>query len=419
LCVDAASQPPSIKANFAPLAQRRLPENARTSVWAKYLQTAGFFERREEPPAISVAFGAMAVGELISLADYERAAEALLDPGALAYYSGGAGDEITLRDNVAAWGRIALRPRMLVGVGSRDAAVTLLGRRRPHPLLIAPMAFQRLGHADGEIAMARAAAATGTIMCLSTLATTSVPALAEAVPDAPRWFQLYVFSDRGVSRELVAQAAAHGYEALVVTADLPILGVRERELRTGVHAATEDVASAAAARAEGLLTPAEFAELIDPNLTWRDVEAFASETELPVLVKGVLRPEDAVLAAEHGARGVIVSNHGGRQLDTAISSADALAPIVDAAGDRLEVLVDGGIRRGTDVLKALALGARAVLVGRPALWGLAVGGAAGAERVIEILLGELSSALALAGAPSPADLDRSFVTTAPWVAGQR
>jgi 4-hydroxymandelate oxidase len=304
---------------------------------------------------------------------------------------------------------------MLVGVGERDPSVTVLGKRRPHPLIVAPMAFQRLGHPEGEVETARAAAATGTTICLSTLGTTSAPALAQAVPEAQRWFQLYVFSDRGVTRELVAQAHEHGYEALVVTVDLPVLGVRERELRTSVHTATADaVASAVAAGAQGVMTPADFAALVDPNLSWSDIERFAAESPLPVIVKGVLRPEDAEHAAEHGARGVIVSNHGGRQLDTVLAGADALPAIVDAVGDRLDVLVDGGIRRGTDVLKALALGARAVLVGRPVLWGLALDGAAGAQRVLETLLRELDNALALAGAPRAAELDRSFVATAPW-----
>jgi len=352
---------------------------------------------------------------LISLADYERAAAAVLHPGALAYYAGGAGDELTMRDNVAAWRRLAIHPRMLVGVGERDPSVTVLGKRRPHPLIVAPMAFQRLGHPEGEVETARAAAATGTTICLSTLGTTSAPALAQAVPEAQRWFQLYVFSDRGVTRELVAQAHEHGYEALVVTVDLPVLGVRERELRTSVHTATADaVASAVAAGAQGVMTPADFAALVDPDLSWSDIERFAAESPLPVIVKGVLRPEDAEHAAEHGARGVIVSNHGGRQLDTVLAGADALPAIVDAVGDRLDVLVDGGIRRGTDVLKALALGARAVLVGRPVLWGLALDGAAGAQRVLETLLRELDNALALAGAPRAAELDRSFVATAPW-----
>lgn len=347
---------------------------------------------------------------LISLADYEAAAARAMDPGAHGYVQGGAGDEITLRDNVAAWRRLAIRPRMLVGVAERDTSVTVLGARRPHPLIIAPTAFQKLSHPDGELAMARAAAATGTVMCLSTLATTSVPELAEAVPDATRWFQLYVLKDRGVSSELAAQASEHGYEAVVVTADLPLQGIRERDLRSG---------GAVVSTAAGAMTTAELIAQIDPDLRWSDVERFAAGIKLPVLVKGILTPEDARRAADHGARGIVVSNHGGRQLDTVLSGADALPPIAAAVGDLIDVLVDGGIRRGTDVVKALALGARAVMVGRPPVWGLATDGAAGAQRVLEILLAEFDVALALAGAPAASELDRSFVTPAPWVAGAK
>ncbi len=351
----------------------------------------------------------------ISLADHEAAAARRLPAGALAYYAGGAGDELTLCDNAAAWQRLAIRPRALVGVRERDPSVTVLGRPRPHPLLIAPMAFHALGHPDGELETARGAASTRTTMCLSTLGTTSLAALAEGVPGAERWFQLYVFSDRGVSRELVAQAAEHGYEALVVTVDLPVLGRRERELRTAVHSATgEMVASARATGARGAMTPADFAALIDPGLRWSDIEAFAVASPLPVLVKGVLTAQDARLALEHGARGVIVSNHGGRQLDTVCAAADALVEVVDAVGEHLDVLVDGGIRRGTDVFKALALGARAVLVGRPILWGLANAGADGVADVLGILLAELDLALALAGAPRATALDRSLLAPAPW-----
>jgi 4-hydroxymandelate oxidase len=353
-------------------------------------------------------------GPLISLADYERRAGALLEPGAHGYLFGGACDEITLRDNVAAWRRLALRPRVLTGVGHRDPGVTLLGRRRPHPLIVAPVAFQRLAHPDGEAATARGAAETGTVMCLSTLATTSPAELAQAVPETPRWFQVYVFSDRGVTRDLIAAAVEHGYEALVITVDLPIIGVRERELRAEALAPAAMVASATAARAQGTMTPAQFAGLVDPALNWSDVERFAADTALPVLIKGILTADDARLAAEHGARGVVVSNHGGRQLDTAIATADALPAIVDAVSDRLEVVVDGGIRRGTDVLKALALGARAVMVGRPVIWGLAVDGHAGARRVIEILLAELDAAMALAGAASIDQLDRDLLAPARW-----
>lgn len=358
---------------------------------------------------------ARAPDRLISLADYELAAAAVMEPGAHGYVAGGAGDEVTLRDNLEAWRRLAIRPRVLVGVGARDPGVELLGSRRAHPLLIAPMAFQRLAHPEGEVAMARAAQGTGAIMCLSTLANTSPPELAQAVPEAPRWFQLYVFADRGVSRELMARAAAHGYEALVVTVDLPVMGVRERDLRSGVTASSaESVSSPAAAGAQGTMTPAEFAGLIDPDLSWRDVERLAAESPLPVIVKGVLGPEDARLAADHGAQGVVVSNHGGRQLDTVLSGADALPAVVEEVGDRIEVIADGGIRRGTDVLKALALGARAVMVGRPVLYGLAVDGSAGAQRVLEILLREFDAALALSGAGRADRLDPSYVCRAPW-----
>jgi isopentenyl diphosphate isomerase/L-lactate dehydrogenase-like FMN-dependent dehydrogenase len=347
---------------------------------------------------------------LVSLADYERAAERALDAGAWAYFAGAAADEITARDNIAAWSRLAIRPRVLVGVEDRDPSVTLLGKRRPHPVLIAPMAHQRLAHPERELGTARAAAATGTIMCLATLATTSPVDLAEAVPDASRWFQLYVFKDRGVSHELVAVAVENGYEALVITADLPVVGTRERELRNEIRTSPANVG----AGEEGAVSPWDFAERIDPSLTWADVERFAANAGIPVLIKGVLTPEDALRAERAGAAGVVVSNHGGRQLDTVLSGADALPAIVDELAGALDVIVDGGIRRGTDVLKALALGADAVMVGRPVLYGLALEGESGARRVLEILLGELDTALGLAGARRASELDRSFLAAAPW-----
>jgi isopentenyl diphosphate isomerase/L-lactate dehydrogenase-like FMN-dependent dehydrogenase len=350
---------------------------------------------------------------LVSLADYERVATERLGEQAASYIFGGAGEEITLRDNFAAWRRLALLPRMLVGVGRRDPSVELLGVRRPHPVLIAPTAFQRLTHPEADVATARAAAATSTIMCLSTLASTSPSALADAVPEATRWFQLYVFADRGVTREVVAGAAEHGYEALVVTVDRPVLGVRERELSSQVRSLTVEGLTDAF-KSTGPATPADFTAVIDPDLNWSDIERFVAESPLPVLVKGILTAADARLALEHGAAGVIVSNHGGRQLDTVLSGADALPAVVDAVGDQLDVLVDGGIRRGTDVIKALALGARAVLVGRPILWGLGLGGAEGVQRVLELLLAEVDNALALVGAPRAGDLDRTMVARAPW-----
>ena len=335
---------------------------------------------------------------LISLADYERAAEGLLEPSVRCYLFGGAADELTLRDNVRAWQRLAIRPRMLVGSPARDLGVSLLGRPRPHPLIVAPMAAQRLADPEGEAATARAATATGAVICLSTFADFGVSELAHAAPDSSRWFQLYVFRDRALSDELAARAVEHDYEALVMTVDVPVYGLRERELRFPM---------------EG---PADMATQIDPSLNWVDIERFASDFPLPLVVKGILTPEDARLAVAHGASAIVVSNHGGRQLDTVLSSADALPAIVDAVGEQIDVLVDGGIRRGTDVLKALALGADAVLVGRPVLCGLAVGGADGAQRVLEILLAELDTALALTGVARAAALDRGQLGAAPWAA---
>jgi 4-hydroxymandelate oxidase len=350
-----------------------------------------------------------------TLADYERLALPAMSPEARSYIDGGAADEITLGDNAAAWQRLALRPRMLPGSAECDLRTELLGVRRPHPVLVAPTAFQQLVHPDGEVAIARAAAATETIMCVSTLASVGPAAVAEAVPDVARWFQLYVFTDRGVTRDLIAGAADQGYEALVVTVDRPVLGLREREWRSDMRNVSRHGPSArASADLRDGAAPADYSALIDPELTWSDIARFAAESPLPVLVKGILTAQDAELAIEHGARGVIVSNHGGRQLDTVLAGADALGPIAEAVAGRTDVLVDGGIRRGTDIVKALALGARAVLVGRPLAWGLAVNGAAGAQHVLEILLDELRTTLTLTGCPRACDLDRQFVVPAPW-----
>jgi isopentenyl diphosphate isomerase/L-lactate dehydrogenase-like FMN-dependent dehydrogenase len=334
-----------------------------------------------------------------TLAAYAALAEQLIEPGAFAYYAGGAGDEVTLEANHAAWNRLQLLPPVLTGVAARDLGVSVLGRHRPHPLIVAPMAFQRLAHVEGEEAMARGASRAGAVMSLSTLATSSPAAVAAAAPQQPRWYQVYVFSDRGVTRSLVDAAVEHGYEALVLTVDLPISGIRDRDRAAAASFdVAGQVASASAAGAAGPLTPAEFTRLIDPSLSWSDVEAFVADSPLPVVIKGVLRASDAVRAADVGAAGVVVSNHGGRQLDTVPATAEVLPAVVDAAGDRIDVLVDGGVRRGIDVVKAIALGARAVMVGRPLLWGLAVGGADGVEHVLQILLEELDVAVALCGA---------------------
>lgn len=345
----------------------------------------------------------------INVADYERMAAGALDAGPLGYYAGGAGDERTLRDNIDAFSRRHLRPRVLVDVASVSAATTVLGTEVAMPVLVAPVALQKMAHPDGETGMARAAAAAGTIMCLSTIATATPDEVARAAPEAPRWFQVYCFSDRGVTRALVDQAVECGYRALVVTVDAPRAGRRERDLRTdfAVPAGIDMPAVTAATGSTAGVTPQEFFSLVDASLTWEGFAHIAASSPLPVLLKGVHTAEDARLAVEHGAAGVVVSNHGGRQLDGVPASLDMLEECVEAVAGRCEVLMDGGIRRGTDVLTALALGARAVLVGRPALWALAVGGEAGARHVLELLRAEVELGLTLLGAPTPAHVTRA------------
>jgi 4-hydroxymandelate oxidase len=280
---------------------------------------------------------------------------------------------------------------MLVDVSQTTAATSVLGTEVSFPVLVAPMAFQGLAHSEGERATARGAAAAGTVMCLSTLSTVSLEEAAEAAPDGKRWFQLYWGPDRGKVRDLLGRAAAAAYEAIVVTVDLPEVGRRERDLRTG------------------FVTPASLTDVTDNSLTWRDLEWLREQTAVPFLVKGILTGEDAALAVEAGVEGIVVSNHGGRQLDGVAASLDALPEVVEAVGDQAEILLDGGVRRGTDVVKALALGARAVLVGRAALYGLAVDGADGVERVLTLLREEVELALGLCGCASPADVVRSHV----------
>jgi isopentenyl diphosphate isomerase/L-lactate dehydrogenase-like FMN-dependent dehydrogenase len=342
-------------------------------------------------------------GEPLNVHDYERLAREALDPGAYVYFSGGAGDERTMRDNVEAYSRLRLRPRVLVDVGDATPATTVLDTALSMPLLVAPTALQRLAHPDGEPASARAAAAAGTVYCMSTLATATPAEVAEAAPGGARWFQLYCFRDRGVSRSLIEQAVDAGFGAIVLTVDMPFLGRRESDLRSGFAVPAEvTVPSFAAVRGrQEAATLAEIIELLDPTLTWDDVEEIASMSELPLLLKGILTAEDARLAADHGAAAAIVSNHGGRQLDGVPASLDALPEVVEAVGDRIPVLVDGGIRRGADVVKALALGASAALVGRPVVWGLAARGEDGARHVLELLREEVRLALALLGCPSP------------------
>jgi isopentenyl diphosphate isomerase/L-lactate dehydrogenase-like FMN-dependent dehydrogenase len=347
----------------------------------------------------------------VSLRDVEALVAGRLDAGPLGYFAGGAGDERTLADNEAAFARRQLLPRVLVDVSAVSTQTTVLGIDLSLPVIVAPVALQRMAHPDGEPGMARAAAGAGTLMCVSTLATATAREVAEAAPGAPRWFQLYVLRDRGVTHALVDEAVDCGYRALVVTVDAPRAGRRERDLRTGfaVPAGIDMPGVSAAAGHSVGLTPADFFSLVDASLTWKDLEALVDAVDLPVVVKGVHTAADARLALQHGAAGIVVSNHGGRQLDGVPAGIDLLEDVVGEVGGETEVLVDGGVRRGTDVIKALALGARAVLVGRPLLWGLAWDGEAGARWVLETLRAELELDLMLLGAPAPSAVTRAHV----------
>ncbi|MCZ6775384.1 MAG: alpha-hydroxy acid oxidase [Ignavibacteria bacterium] len=345
--------------------------------------------------------------DLINVYDYETAASAKLQKVVYDYYASGAHDEITLRDNHAAYDRIKLKYRVLVDVSRRTLSTNVLGEQVSMPVLVAPTAFQRMAHPDGEVATVRAAGGAGTIMVLSTLSNSSIEEVVSAA-SGPVWFQLYVYKDREATAGLVQRAEAAGCKALVVTVDAPLWGRRERDVRNKFQLPEElSVKNLMPAGKEqfpkevadsGLA--AYMADVIDQSLTWKVIEWLRSTTHLPVLVKGVIRADDAVKAVDHGASGIIVSNHGGRQLDTSPATIEVLPEIVSAVANKTEVLIDGGIRRGTDVVKAIALGAKAVLVGRPILWGLAVAGEQGVSRVLEILRSEFDLAMGLCGCSS-------------------
>ena len=353
----------------------------------------------------------------LSLTDYETLARAKMEPSAWDYYAGAAGDERTLADNAAAYGRIKLVPRVLVDVSTIDPAVTALGTPLSMPIMLAPTAFNRLAHAEGELAASRAAAGAGTLMIASTIATSTLEDIAAAA-DGPRWFQLYIYKDRQVTIDLVARAEAAGYRAIVLTVDTPMLGYRERDARNGFRL-PEGLGIANFAGLErsrnwdaGSSFFAYVHALFDASLTWDTLAWLRSVTKLPILLKGILSSDDARLAVSHGASGIVVSNHGGRQLDDSIATIDALPAIADAVGGEIELFLDGGIRRGADVLKAIALGARAVCIGRPYLWGLAAAGEEGVRGVLDILRREFVLAMALAGCPSVARIDRSLIAGA-------
>jgi 4-hydroxymandelate oxidase len=345
----------------------------------------------------------------VNVADYFEQAAEKVDPKVWCFFEGGAGDEVTLRANVGAYRRWRFRPRVLVDVGQVSAATTVLGTPVSMPVLVAPFAFQRLLHPEGEVATARAAAAAGTLMCVSTTTTSAHDEIAAVAGSSPRWLQLYVLRDRQRTLDHIAEARAHGYSALALTVDLPVLGRRERDLRLGFELPPD--LPLPYLKGKDPSVPMTFAEQVQvsPSLTWRDLEWITSASGMPLILKGIVTREDAMLAVDHGVDGIIVSNHGGRQLDGAPATLDALPEVVEAVAGRCEVYVDGGIRRGTDVLKALALGARATLIGRPVASGLAVGGEAGVLDVLTMLHDEIELGLALIGCTSPAEVTRSHI----------
>jgi 4-hydroxymandelate oxidase len=362
-----------------------------------------------EPPADE------SLDRLLTASDFERAAKKALSPMAYDYYRSGADAQRTLRANRRAFRRYEIWPRVLVDVSALDLRVTVLGAEVAAPILVAPTAYHRLADPDGELATARAAAAAGTLFVASTLATTSIEDIA-AASAGPKWFQLYVHKDRGFTRSLVERAQAAGYRAIVLTVDTPVLGRRLADVRNGfalppgmAMANLPDDQALHRGPGAGSTLSGYVASRHDASAGWGDLGWLRSFTSLPLVLKGVLRVDDAERAVEHGIEGLIVSNHGARQLDGVPATLDALGPIASAVGGRCEVFLDSGVRWGTDVLKALALGARAVLVGRPVLWGLATFGQAGVERVLGLLREELERAMALSGCPRAAAVDGDLV----------
>lgn len=352
---------------------------------------------------------------LVNIYDYARAAGECLDKAAYDYYAGGALDEITLRENHAAYDRIRLRYRVLAGIRDPDLRTSILGHAVAMPIAVAPTAFHKMAHRDGEVGSVTAAGGAGALFVLSGLSNTAMEEVFAAA-SGPRFFQLYIYKDREVTRELVRRAEAAGAQAIVLTVDTPVWGTREADVRNGFSLppglSVENLSPAGKSdfpAGEGSGLAAYVAQMLDGGLSWQDLDWLCSITDLPVLVKGVCHPEDGRLAVEHGAAAVVVSNHGGRQLDGCPATIDVLPEVVAAVDGRAEVLVDGGIRRGSDAFKALAHGARAVLVGRPVLWGLAVAGGDGVAQVLSILRREFADTMSLCGCSAVDEIGHDFL----------
>jgi L-lactate dehydrogenase (cytochrome) len=378
------------------------------------------------------------LNKVASVEDLRRIARRRLPRGVFDYIDGGAEDERTLANNSAAYGRIEFRPRVLREVGDVDPSTTLLGRPLPYPLVLAPTGYTRVADPQGELAVARAAERAGLPYSLSTMATRSIEDVA-AVSNGPKWFQVYTFRDRGLVKELIGRAADAGYEAIMPTVDLAVLGQRDRDVRRGftmppklglgtlvdgalhpgwtwAFARSEPIVFANVARrgvgdgSSTAVSMAAYASMkFDPNLSWRDIEWMRSIWHGSMIIKGIQCVEDAVLAAEHGVEAIALSNHGGRQLDSAPTPVDLIAPVLDAVGDRLEIICDGGVRRGSDIVKAVALGARACMAGRAYLYALGAAGELGVDRVLDMLKSDVRRTMALVGARTVAELTPDLV----------
>lgn len=351
---------------------------------------------------------------IVSLHEFEEPAKGRMTGPTFDYVAGGSWDEITLAENDEAWRRFRFLPRVLADIRSIDVGGSFLGQPASIPVAIAPMAAQAMAHPDAEAAMARAAAAAGVPIVLSTSASLTPEEVADAAPDADRMFQLYLIGDLGYTRSLVERAAASGYRAIVLTVDLPVLGYRERDRRNGFTLPRMPLVESGAGASRGRYSGLDDQRAL--GLTWADLERIRSWSGLPLVLKGIVAPEDARLAVEHGVEAIVVSNHGARQLDRTIATPDALPGVVEAvaaSGGHAEVWVDGGVRRGLDVAIALALGATGVLVGRPLYWALAAGGQAGVERALAILREELEIALPILGCSSVGGLGAGFIRRVP------
>ncbi|GAB0087279.1 peroxisomal (S)-2-hydroxy-acid oxidase [Sergentomyia squamirostris] len=355
--------------------------------------------------------------DLASVDDYKKKAWSLLPKAPLDYYRSGAGDEYSLRLNQTALNRIRIRPKFMRDVSKRSTKVNILGLDLEMPVAIAPTAMQRMAHPEGEVANARAAASAGVLFTQSTISTSSIEEIAEATPESPKWFQLYIYRDRDITKNLIRRAETNGFKAIVLTVDAPMFGLRRADIRNKftlpTHLRMANFVGEKATQIQNTSGGSGLMEYVnkqfDDSITWEDLKWLVKFTKLPVIAKGILTAEDATIAVNCGCKGVIVSNHGARQIDGVPASIEALPEIVAAVGQRVPVMMDGGISQGTDVFKALALGAKLVFIGRPAIWGLTVDGERGVQNILRILKEEFDICMAIAGCSKVTDIDRTFV----------